>query len=71
MDRKVCFFAANHAFKERKPPTIKAVESELKRLEIKGTRRDRVRLYRYFGGLVVGDAKSKEQLGKVWEIVPT
>lgn len=71
LDRKVCFFAANHAFKERKPPTIKAVESELKRLEIKGTRRDRVRLYRYFGGLVVGDKKSKEQLGKVWEVVPT
>lgn len=67
-DKRILFFSAKTALDTGRPPTVKSIEQELKRLAIEITNRDQKRLIRYFGGLVVGDKKSLERFESLLEL---
>ena len=58
--------SARCALETGKPTTIKKIKSWLKYNE--SVRTDRIRQARYFGGVVVGDQRSIEEISKLWGV---
>lgn len=68
IDRRAAFFSAHTALLSGRPATIKDIENYLKKLGITGTRKNRVRLIRYFGGLVVGDERAIKEVRSLFGV---